>query len=255
MMIGLDRFRDFFKDYTDAYIAIGGAACDDIIEDLGLAPRATKDIDIILVVEAIDKRFTNRFWEFIEVGGYEVSERSEKREYFRFHKPKEKDYPKMIELLSRVPDLISTPDDARFTPIPADEEYTSLSAILMDEVYYHFAIEHSVESNGFRRANELALICLKAKAFLNLSESKANGDKVQSDDIKKHRNDVFRLAATLPRDKKLELPASIKEDVSKFIDTMEADPPETAQFLKDMGITPIDTNDLLAQLRTTFNLN
>ena len=28
MVRGLDLFRDYFKDYTDKYILIGGTACD-----------------------------------------------------------------------------------------------------------------------------------------------------------------------------------------------------------------------------------
>ena len=28
MVKGLDRFRDYFRDFTDQYILIGGAACD-----------------------------------------------------------------------------------------------------------------------------------------------------------------------------------------------------------------------------------
>lgn len=28
MVKGLDRFREFFKDFEDQYVLIGGAACD-----------------------------------------------------------------------------------------------------------------------------------------------------------------------------------------------------------------------------------
>jgi hypothetical protein len=28
MVIGIDKFKEFFKDYPDSYIAIGGTACD-----------------------------------------------------------------------------------------------------------------------------------------------------------------------------------------------------------------------------------
>lgn len=28
MVKGLDRFRDYFRDFTDQYVLIGGAACD-----------------------------------------------------------------------------------------------------------------------------------------------------------------------------------------------------------------------------------
>jgi len=41
MIIGIDKFKEFFKDYPDSYIAIGGTACDIVIEDAGFVPRAT----------------------------------------------------------------------------------------------------------------------------------------------------------------------------------------------------------------------
>lgn len=53
MVRGLDVFRNYFQSYPDSYVIIGGTACDIIIDESGLIPRATKDIDIILVVEAL----------------------------------------------------------------------------------------------------------------------------------------------------------------------------------------------------------
>lgn len=52
MVIGLNIFSEFFKDFPDSYLIIGGTACDIIIEDAGFIPRATDDIDIILLIEA-----------------------------------------------------------------------------------------------------------------------------------------------------------------------------------------------------------
>lgn len=39
----------------------------------------------------------------------------------------------MIELFSRKPDVLDLPNDAVLTPLPLDEELSSLSAILLDE--------------------------------------------------------------------------------------------------------------------------
>lgn len=33
-------------------------------------PRATKDIDIILIVEALSSDFAAKFWEFVKTAGY-----------------------------------------------------------------------------------------------------------------------------------------------------------------------------------------
>jgi len=67
---GLDIFRNFFVDYSQNYILIGGAACSEHFSEEGLTFRATRDLDIILIVEALDGNFLSRFWEFIRKGEY-----------------------------------------------------------------------------------------------------------------------------------------------------------------------------------------
>ena len=42
-----------------------------ILEETPIVPRATKDIDIILVIEAMSVDFAQRFWQFIADGDYE----------------------------------------------------------------------------------------------------------------------------------------------------------------------------------------
>ena len=43
-------------------------------------------------------------------------------------------------------------------------------------------------------SSNICLIPFKAKVWLDLKERKLNGDQVDSKNIKKHKNDVFRLA-------------------------------------------------------------
>jgi hypothetical protein len=89
MVIGVDRFRAHFAGHEHQYVLIGGAACELIMDEVGLDFRATKDLDIVLVVEALDSAFAERFWAFVEEGGYEVRERSEgAKVLYRFQKPK-----------------------------------------------------------------------------------------------------------------------------------------------------------------------
>jgi hypothetical protein len=76
MVRGLATFRKFFQEYTDCYIIIGGTACDIIIDDAGLTPRDTKDIDIILVIEALTPEFGKHFWTFVKEAGYQQKEKS-----------------------------------------------------------------------------------------------------------------------------------------------------------------------------------
>jgi len=76
MVNGVEIFRTFFKDFTDNYILIGGAACDEHFSEAGLLFRATKDLDIILVVEALTSDFVKIFWKFVQDGHYEKKQKS-----------------------------------------------------------------------------------------------------------------------------------------------------------------------------------
>ena len=107
MVKGIEQFKAYFAAFPDNYIIIGGTACDMIIEDEGLVARATKDIDIILVVEALNSEFLKTFWQFIKEGNYNRKEiSSDERQYYRFINPENEDFPQQIELFSRKPDLI-----------------------------------------------------------------------------------------------------------------------------------------------------
>lgn len=61
MVRGVDRFKDYFKNYTGQYTLIGGAACDIILGELGEDFRATKDIDMVLILEELQEDFANTF--------------------------------------------------------------------------------------------------------------------------------------------------------------------------------------------------
>ena len=61
MIKGIEIFKDFFKEYKDQYVLIGGAACDIIMEETESGFRATKDVDIVLIVEALTPEFRKHF--------------------------------------------------------------------------------------------------------------------------------------------------------------------------------------------------
>ena len=82
MVAGLAIFRKYFESYPENYVIIGGAACDVLIDEVGLIPRTTKDIDIILIIEALSADFVQQFWQFIKDGNYHYNEKSaDKRQY------------------------------------------------------------------------------------------------------------------------------------------------------------------------------
>lgn len=76
MVKGLDKFKVYFANFSEQYVLIGGAACDISFDEIGADFRATKDLDVVLVVEALTKEFGQLFWEFIRKGGYQHRARS-----------------------------------------------------------------------------------------------------------------------------------------------------------------------------------
>jgi hypothetical protein len=213
MVVGIDKFREHFAGHEDQYVLIGGAACDLIFADAGLEFRATKDLDVVLCVEVVDAAFGKAFLGFLEAGGYEARQRSDdQKEFYRFHKPASEAYPYMIELFSRQPGGFELTSEFAITKVPVEEDIVSLSAILLDEHYYAALRNSRIVIDGVSLLSEELLIPFKAKAFLDLTQRKAEGDKVDKNDIKKHRKDVFRLAQLLPADHHVALAETIAND-------------------------------------------
>lgn len=255
MVRGIDIFKHYFGAYPENYVIIGGTACDILMEDAGFTPRATKDIDLILIVEALTPEFVEKFWGFVKDGAYERQEKStDERKYYRFIKPENKDFPFQIELFSRTPDNVDLKEPGHLTPIPVDDDLSSLSAILMNDDYYNYMRENCVQGNGLQLANLDALICLKAKAFLEISERIAAGGKEDAKHLKKHKNDVFKLAAMLPTETYYELPASIKKQLNEFLQVISQELPDK-QIFKDMGLPTLTADKIIDQITASFKLN
>jgi len=225
MVVGIEKFREHFAGHEDQYALIGGAACDLIFADAGLAFRATKDLDIVLCVEVVTAKFADAFLEFIEAGGYAARQRSDgHKEFYRFHEPENAAYPFMIELFSRQSGGLVLPDEFRIMKVPVDEDIISLSAILLEEHYYTALQQSRIVLDGISILSEELLIPFKAKAFLDLTQRRADGDTtVKSGDIKKHRRDVFRLAQLLPADHNVEITDTIARDLREFLDDVRID--------------------------------
>lgn len=51
MVTGMETFREAFKGYEDCYTIIDGTACDILMGKANLNFRATRDIDMILLIE------------------------------------------------------------------------------------------------------------------------------------------------------------------------------------------------------------
>lgn len=251
MVRGLERFRDHFAAFRDRYVLIGGTACDLLMTEAGLPFRATRDLDIVLCVEALDREFAEAFWTFVRAGGYEQRESSAgQKQFYRFQKPRDGSYPAMLELFSRQPDAIEVSGESVLTPIPVDDEVSSLSAILLDEDYYRWIHDGKIEIQGVTLVRAEHLIPLKARAWLDLRSRRDAGEQVDSRSIGKHKRDVFSLIQIIDPAALRDLPDQVRTDINRFIDEVKAEPPD----LKSLGIRGVSFEQSIDTLKAVYGL-
>ena len=220
---GLDIFAKKLGIYSDNFIIVGGTACSLEMNDAGIDFRTTNDIDMIVIVEELSANFGNAFWNFIKDGGYEFWKSNDTAHFFRFLKPKNPVYPKMIELFSRKQDWI--PDDVagKYTKIVVSDEISSLSAILLDDEYYRFLKEGAKIVNNLPVLKPIYLIAFKAKAHVDLTKKHSEGQNVNARDLKKHKNDILRLVQLLNPEEVISVTDSVKSDMREFFDLLETE--------------------------------
>lgn len=252
MVKGLDIFRNRFTEFEGSFILIGGAACDLWFDQLSQPFRATQDLDLVLLIEVIDPSFVKAMRGFITEGGYQSRQRTNgSPELYRFANPTNKSFPAEIELFSRNPTGFEL-SSGEVIPVEIEADHHSLSAILLNEDYYTLIRTHHNNREGLEVANATSLIPLKAFAWLDLTRRKAEGESIDSKKIKKHRNDVFLLAATLPGEPGPELPPSILADLSRFLDAFPTESPEWQAILEALKLNPASRGIPAATLRRTI---
>ena len=251
MVKGLDRFREYFAPYGGQYVLIGGTACDLAMEEVGLSFRATQDLDMVLCAEALTDDFISVFWDFVKSGGYSSREKPDGgKEFYRFRNPSEAGFPKELELFCQRPQFLTLSPDCNLTPIPAGEEVSSLSAILLDENYYAWIRQGDRIVEGIHMVGAEYLIPLKMKAWLDLSARVASGEQIDSRKIRKHSNDVFRLYTILSPVPIPSVSQGIKVDVAGFIKKIQA---EVIDF-KNLGLGNLAMSEVLSDLRAIYDI-
>ena len=220
---GLALFAQHFSEYQQQYVMIGGVASWLTMEEAGGSFRATKDLDVVLVIEALSGEFVRQFWAFIKAGGYRIKQTGCGRPtFYRFQHPSDQRYPEQIELFSRAPDSLEHPENHTLTALPSDDGMSSLSAILLDDTYYHFLLEGRHVRGGITHIEADRLIPFKARAWLDLYARKQAGDPVDSRSIRKHRNDILLLSGLLTAEP-IRLPAAIATDMAQFLQRLSAE--------------------------------
>ena len=248
MVTGLKSFQEWFQGYEQQYAIIGGTACDLLMSDEGLDFRATKDIDMVLIVEAVTPEFGKRFWDYIIQARYEHQNKSTGLpQFYRFSHPRNSSYPFMIELFTRRIDALILPESATLTPLPIDDDISSLSAILLNNEYYEFLLHRRVQIDGITILDAGYLIPFKAKAWLDLRDRKSTGENIDSKNIRKHKNDIFRLSALLSQNSKINVTPEIYKDIQTFLQAMRQEVIDT----KQLGLTR-SKETILGVLQSTY---
>lgn len=250
MVRGLDTFREYFRGFENQYVLIGGATCDILFANNEGQFRATRDLDMVLIVEALTPEFGEKFWEFVEAGQYRNKATSVgKPQFYRFDKPEKEAYPKMIELFARTDFELKEMDG--LTPIHIDDEVSSLSAILLNEDYYNVLLAGREVVQELSVLRPEYLILFKAKAYLDLSDRKEKGENIDSRDIRKHKNDILRIAVEFVLECVTTLPTTVIKDMEQVIIRLEAEPFD-AGVLKNYGV---GNEELVDNLRKLYNMS
>ena len=247
---GLGRFGEYMAGLEEHYAVIGGTACDILLNASDLPFRATKEIDVVLMVEDRPAEVGRAIWKLLSDGGYAVARRgTENAHFYRFSKPAASGFPSMVELFGTEPNFITEPDGLEIVPVPMGEDVSSLSAILLDADYYSFMCGGRKVVDGISVLGEAYLVPFKAKAFLDLRERRACGEHVDSKDLRKHKNDVFRLLQLFTPETTAPLPDSIRDDMSHFCNIMS----EEGVPLRQIGVR-MALDEALGQIARSYGL-
>lgn len=169
-------------------------------------------------------------------------------QFYRFSHPITNQYPAMIELFTRKLDAIQLPEDAVLTPLPIDEDISRLSAILLDDDYYEFLKQGKVTVDGVTVLDAAYLIPFKAKAWMDLTDRKAAGEHVDSKNIKKHKNDVFRLTELIDPTAKVVAPQGVYADIQEFVRRMKNENVD----IKQLGLVGRTKEKILEELKAMY---
>lgn len=253
MVKGMDLFRGYFSDFTEYFMLIGGSACELTLMNTG-GFRATKDIDILILLENMDRSFAVRFQDFLKLGHYECYvSKDERCHFYRFLAPKESAFPQQLELFSR--SLLPEHPELSYTPLRIDKYVQSMSAIILSDVYYQYALSHRVMRQNIPCLDTEGLLIFKSAAYLNLLKQKADDpESVRTDDIHKHRNDVFRLLMAIFPDATADVPAEILPDLQAFIGCFPIPHPEWKDITNSLGLSETMADTLQKRYLSYFNL-
>ena len=256
MIVGLEKFKTYFKDYNDFFIIIGGTACSLLYDTAGLEFRTTKDIDIIITITKAKRAeaFLKQFYKFIKDGKYSVFQKDDKYYFYRFIKPQKEDFPELIELFSKEQLKMTELIERKYTSLDKNKNH-HLSAIIIENDYYNLITKNIVNINDMSVANPLVLIFLKAIAWNDLKMKKENGKKnIDSKEIKKHRNDIVRINEILTSENKLYITPKLYDKVINILKKIEESFTDV-DIRNIVGRKKINKNEIFRNIVSKFEIN
>lgn len=237
MVPGIEKFREFFKGFEDNYVLIGGVAFRHWMTTYGGEPRATKDLDLIILSHKPHQEFIDQLVLFLKEGNYQHKTQSNgKVQNYRFTKPKA-GYPEQIELMIDRDDRLPLEQVKSHHQSTNDEE---ISAIMLDSNYYDLVKDERVIVDGISIISKDVLILLKMKAWINFRQDLKNGRKVKKVDLTKHRSDVLMLVETISDFSTLLLSSTVINDIKSFNNELRQYNSESEEYPLDVLNNYID---------------
>ena len=93
------------------------------------------------------------------------------------------------------------------------------------------------------------IIPFKVKAWLDLQNKKEQNIPIDSKNIRKHRNDVLRIASELALSP-VKLPNKVKEDMKIFIEQFSV----TDTELKNLKLSNIHSSEIIQLLKNIYGI-
>lgn len=92
------------------------------------------------------------------------------------------------------------------------------------------------------------IIPFKAKAWLDLTERRTAGEHIDNKNIRKHKNNVFRLTELLNPTIRITLPPSVYTDMKEFIQRMDIESID----VKQLGLIGRSKEQILDEIEETY---
>lgn len=120
--------------------------------------------------------------------------------------------------------------------------------ILLNDSYYDLLVQGKTIVDGYSVLSIEYILLFKIKAWLDLLERKENWEHIDSRDINKHKNDIFRLVINISPSSKVSVSDEIQNDITTFLKRII----EERIDLKNLGIRAVSLEDILNRIKKIY---